>query len=127
MAASFWRRYGQICDKQVTVVSFCVDPILAKFKTLNYCTGRVESKDIIVYIQSWDDVKKNFSCFHAEIKVLSESYAHCRVCQLIIYLCILAEAKTALRTGAIIHSAKIEKRRSVLQLRAKNQHSHAAG
>ena len=72
---------GKISNKQVTMVSFGINSIPAKFNTLNYCIGPVENGDI--YIKSWDGVESTWYDIMLKWKCCQLSYAHCRVCALI--------------------------------------------
>ena len=72
---------GKVSKYQVTMVSFGVTSIPAKFNTLNYCIGPVENCDL--YVQSWDGVKATWYALMNDWKCCALSYQHCRVCALI--------------------------------------------
>ena len=83
---------GKISSKQVTMVSFGINSIPAKFNTLNYCVGPVENADI--YVKSWDGVQATWYAFMTKWKCCDLSYAHCRVCALVSHFREVPEVKT---------------------------------
>jgi hypothetical protein len=95
---------GKVSKYQVTMVSFGITSIPAKFNTLNYCIGPVENCDL--YTQSWDGVKSTWYALMNDWKCCDMSYQHCGVCALISQFRAQPDVKTSLETKVLIHKAK---------------------
>ena len=95
---------GKLSKFQVTMVSFGITSIPAKFNTLNYCIGPVENCDL--YSQSWEGVKSTWYAFMKDWKCCPMSYAHCRVCALITQMKMHPDVVKSLETQELIHKAK---------------------
>jgi hypothetical protein len=81
---------GKVSNKQVTMVSFGINSIPAKFNTLNYYIGPVENGDL--FIKSWDGLESTWYAPMLKWKCCHLSYAHCRVCALISHFRAVPEA-----------------------------------
>jgi hypothetical protein len=69
---------GRVSSKKVTMVSFGVNSIHAKFNTLDSGIGPVENK--YLYLQSWNSVEQTFLAAMLDWKCCAMFYAHCTVC-----------------------------------------------
>ena len=95
---------GKLSKFQVTMVSFGITSIPAKFNTLNYCIGPVENCDL--YSQSWEGVKSTWYAFMKDWKCCPMSYVHCRVRALITQMKTHPDFVKSLETQELIHKAK---------------------
>jgi hypothetical protein len=95
---------GKVSKYQVTMVSFGINSIPAKFNTLNYCIGPVENCDI--FVQSWEGVSATWYSLMNDWKCCPMSYEDCRVCALISQFKIQADVAKSLQTKELIHKAK---------------------
>jgi hypothetical protein len=95
---------GKVSKYQVTMVSFGITSIPAKFNTLNYCIGPVENCDL--FVQSWGGVKATWYALMNDWTCCAMSYQHCGVCALISHFRAQPDVKTSLQTKELIHKAK---------------------
>ena len=95
---------GKVSKHQVTMVSFGITSIPARFNTLNYCIGPVENCDL--YVQGWDGVQATWYSLMNAWKCCAMSYQHCRVCALISQFRVQPDVVKSLQTKELIHKAK---------------------
>ena len=72
---------GKISAKQVTMISFGINSVPAKYNTLNYCVGAVEKEELLK--KAWEGIEATYFALMDNWKCCDMAYSTCGTCALI--------------------------------------------